>query len=239
MCGRYASSRRPEDLVEHFRVDEVVTETLAESYNVAPTDPVYAVLERRGTRQLRSVRWGLVPSWAKDISIGSRLINAKAETVADKPAFRAALASRRCLLPADAFYEWFKDPAGVRKKQPFAIRLRSGDPMAFAGLFEIWRDPAGPADAPLVWTATVITTDANRAVRHLHDRMPVVLPEKHWVPWLETANDDVAGLQAMLVPAPAKLFEAYPVSTQVNSVKHNGPELLEPLTAEDAENALF
>src|SRR4029079_10559372 len=178
MCGRYASSRRPEDLIEEFEVVESkVPEPLAPDYNVAPTKEVYAVVERPPSkeagdageppaRQLRVVKGGLVPSWAKDASIGNRMINARMETVAEKPAYKRALAVRRCLLPADGYFEWYptdeKTKAGKPKKQPFFIRPKDHGSLAMAGLYEIWRDPtkADDADDRFLWTCTVITTDA-------------------------------------------------------------------------------
>jgi putative SOS response-associated peptidase YedK len=198
MCGRYASSRRPEDLIEEFEVvDNRVPAPLAPDYNVAPTKEVYAVVERppskeaareRGhsageppERQLRVVTWGLVPSWAKDRSIGNRMINARMETVAEKPAYKRALAVRRCLLPADGYFEWYpteeKTKAGKPKKQPFFIRPKDDGSLAMAGLYEIWRDPAKADDADdrFLWTCTVITTDAEDDVGHIHDRMPLMV----------------------------------------------------------------
>ena len=244
MCGRYSASLSTADLAAVFGIhdDDVRTEALAPSWNVAPTDPVHAVLERRVKdddgeptgevrRQLRSMRWGLVPSWAKDLSVGARLINARAESVADKPAFRRALAARRCLLPADGYYEWMKLADG--RKQPFFIQRRDDVPVVFAGLYEIWRDPAGPPDGPLVWSCSVVTTDASPAVREIHDRMPVLLDPAVWDRWTDPAYDDVDALRALLIPAPPDVLEAYPVSTAVSSVRNNGPELVTPVAADD------
>ena len=253
MCGRYSSSLSAADLAAVFGISdsEVRTEALAPSWNVAPTDPVYAVVERRSKdddevrRQLRSLRWGLVPSWAKDAKIGARLINARAESVADKPAFRRALAARRCLLPADGYYEWLKVPGQRGGKQPFFIRRRDDTPVVFAGLYEIWRDPEAPADAELLWTCSVITTEASPAVQQIHDRMPVLLAPEAWDTWVDPAYDDLEALRALLVPAPAEVLEAYPVSTAVSNVGNQGPHLVEPLpvearsTVEDATPTLF
>lgn len=236
MCGRYASSRPPELIAEKFDVAEVKTESLKENFNVAPTTKVYAVLERSTDedevqRQLRALRWGLVPSWAKDVKIGNRMINARAESVAEKPAYRRALAKRRCLIPADGYYEWLAQ-AG-RPKQPFFIRRRDGEQLAIAGLYELWRDKDAGDDAEWLWSCTIITTDANSATEHIHDRMPVVLSPKNWGPWLDPANSDTDRLAKLLVPAPAKDFEAFPVSTQVNNVRNNGPHLLDPIPADE------
>jgi putative SOS response-associated peptidase YedK len=251
MCGRYASARKRQELLEEFQVErDRVTESLPPDYNVAPTKPVYAVLARaekpsapeedapqdkapaieHPVRELRVVRWGLVPFWAKDVSIGSRLINARAETVSSKPAFRRAFARRRCLLPADGFYEWQAagDGPGARK-QPYFIHRQDGGMLAFAGLYELWRDKAVPDDAPdaWLWTATIITTRAQDEVGRIHDRMPMVIEAPRWADWLDPGQADDASLHALLAPASAGMLASYPVSTQVNSVRHNGPGLIE------------
>src|SRR3954464_169756 len=197
MCGRYASSRRPQDLAEEFEIDqatvkETVTEPLEPDFNVAPTKPVYAVLSREpDVRRLKVLRWGLVPFWAKDPAIGNRMINARMETVTEKPAFRQAFAKRRCLLPADGYYEWYpteqKTKAGKPLKQPFFIHPKDGSVMAMAGLYEIWRDPTRDEDDPerFVWTCTVLTTSAEDAVGHIHDRMPLLVEPERYADWLD------------------------------------------------------
>ncbi len=254
MCGRYASSRRPEDLVEEFEIDKSeVKESLVPDYNVAPTKQVYAVVERAPSqasgevppeRQLRTVRWGLVPFWAKDPAIGNKMINARMETVAEKPAFKQPFAKRRCLLPADGYYEWYtpdpesgaKTKSGKPAKQPFFIHPRDGSSMAMAGLYEIWRDPTREDDDPqrFLWTATVLTTTAEDAVGQIHDRMPLLVERERWGAWLDPAAKDKEELLSLLVPAAPGLLEAYPVSTAVNSVRNNGPELVEPLAVDEA-----
>ncbi|WP_327280412.1 MULTISPECIES: SOS response-associated peptidase [unclassified Streptomyces] len=240
MCGRYASSRAPEDLAGLFEARWDPRETLAPSWNVAPTDQVWAVLERadRGTgeveRRLRTLRWGLVPSWAKDPNGGARMINARVETVHEKPAYRRAFTRRRCLLPADGFYEWQPVAATATAKaykQPYFITPQDAGVMAMAGLYEFWRDPAvSDEDDPAAWlaTATIITTEATDAAGRIHPRMPLaVAPEDHEA-WLDPAHQDVHGLRALLhTPADGRL-DARAVSTAVNSVRNNGPELLEP-----------
>ena len=245
MCGRYASSRQPEVLVEEFEVVESrVAAPLAADYNVAPTKEVYAVVERPPgkdspeppQRQLRVLTWGLVPSWAKDPSIGSRMINARMETVAAKPAFKRAFAVRRCLLPADGYFEWYPTSqptsAGKPRKQPFFIRPRDGGVLAMAGLYEIWRDPTRPDDAEdrFRWTCTVLTTQAEDSLGHIHDRMPLMVERDRWSQWLDPG---VPGRLDLLVPAAPGGLEAFPVSTAVGNVKNNGPELVEPLPLED------
>lgn len=247
MCGRYASSRRPEDLVEEFDVAVPrFDEPLAPDYNVAPTKEVYAVMERPPSResdepperQLRVLTWGLIPSWAKDPSIGNRMINARMETVAEKPAFRRAFAARRCLLPADGYFEWYATQettaAGKPRKQPFFIRPSDGGTLAMAGLYEIWRDPSRPDDDPhpFRWTCTVLTTEAEDDLGHIHDRMPLMVEPDRWSDWLDPQAPQAA-LLGLLTPAAPGRLEAFPVSTLVGNVKNNGPELLEPLPLAD------
>jgi putative SOS response-associated peptidase YedK len=181
-------------------------------------------------RELRVVRWGLVPYWAKDISIGSRLINARAETVSEKPAFRRAFARRRCLLPADGYYEWQRLADGAKPaKQPFYITRSDGGPLAFAGLYELWRDRAHPDGDPdaWLWTASIITTTAPDDLGRIHDRMPMVIDPGSFQDWLDPANSDPGDLLALLAPAAAGGLTSYPVSTAVNSVRNNGPDLIE------------
>jgi putative SOS response-associated peptidase YedK len=249
MCGRYASSMDPEDIVEEFEIHTELPDLprLEPDYNVAPTKEVYGVLERPprkespdaeelpAERQLRALTWGLVPSWAKDPKIGNRMINARMETVAEKPAFRRAFEKRRVILPADGYYEWYateeQTKAGKPKKQPFFIRPRDGGILAMAGLYELWRDPERAADDPLrwKWTCTVITTDATDDLGRIHDRMPLMLPRSAYDAWLDPAPRPAAELLGLLVPAAPGTLEAFPVSTLVSNVANNGPELVEPL----------
>jgi putative SOS response-associated peptidase YedK len=220
VCGRYASTSPPPRLAAYF--DATIRETLAEpSWNTAPTDPVHAVLEAEGERRLDVLRWGLVPWWSKDTRGAARMINARAETIATKPAYREAFERRRCIIPADGFYEWRRLDDG-KTKQPYFIRRADGDPMAFAGLGAIWRTP----DDGRLRTCSVVTTKANETVAPLHDRMPVVLPPSAWDAWLDPANQDTMTLARLLVPVPAGLLAAHPVSNLVNDVRNNGPELI-------------
>jgi putative SOS response-associated peptidase YedK len=242
MCGRYAASRRPEDLVEEFELVDTPESSLPPSYNIAPTDTVYAVVERvpreqpdaAPVRSLRAVRWGLVPSWAKDPGIGSRMINARMETVADKPAFRRAFAKRRALLPADGYFEWYGEERG--KKQPFFIRPADGGVLAMAGLYELWRDPAKEDDDPdrWLWTCTVLTTSATAELGRIHDRMPLLVERKRYSTWLDPHLDDPQALRELLVPAAPGLLTAYPVSKAVGNVRNNSPALVEPLPVEES-----
>lgn len=252
MCGRYAASANPEDLVEEFEVDQVRTDeaALRPSWNVAPTQTVPVVLTRvprpdeeaaspEPVRQLRAVRWGLVPSWARDVAIGSRLVNARMETAADKPAFRAALARRRCLVPADGYYEWYtpqeaSDGPGGRKvrKQPFFIHRGDGARLALAGLYELWHAPDAEADEGWLWTMTVLTTQASDDVGRIHDRMPLLVPARDYAAWLDPAQTDGRAALGLLVPAAPGLLDATAVSDRVNNVRNDGPELVRPLPPE-------
>jgi putative SOS response-associated peptidase YedK len=275
MCGRFVSTSSPAQLAERFVVDEVAVTNDRPNYNVAPRARVMIVRERSGGersggdgpggdgpggdgpgddqsacaqerhRVLSRVRWGLVPSWAKDPGIGDRLINARAETVAEKPSFRSAFVKRRCIIPVDGFYEWKvvgppSSPKGRPKKQPIYIHRRDGEAMAFAGLWEVWKVPEGDDatgdmadDAHDGWlrSCAIVTTGANALLAPVHDRMPVVLPASAWAQWLDPGEHDRDKLVALLAPAPDEWFETYPVSTRVNRVVNNDPGLLAPVPA--------
>ncbi|GAB3663391.1 SOS response-associated peptidase [Nocardioides korecus] len=256
MCGRYASSRQPEDLVEEFEIlrgpQGPDLPRLDPDWNVAPTKPVYAVVERppradpdgageptAPERQLRVLTWGLVPSWAKDPSIGSRMINARMETVAEKPAYRRAFERRRALLPADGYYEWYPTQeltrAGKPRKQPYYIAPADGGVLAMAGLYEIWRDPDRAEDDPdrFRWTCTVLTTTAEDSLGHIHERMPLMLTPDRYDAWLDPRVHDRDTLLGLLEPAAPGRLEARPVSTLVSNVRNNGPELVAPIALEE------
>jgi putative SOS response-associated peptidase YedK len=234
MCGRYSVFSPLWALEERFATDETLGEEIGASWNVAPTDESYVVANRHGKRRLRALRWGLVPSWEKDKRDAARRINARAETVATKPAFAAAFARRRCLVPADGFYEWRRTPDGGR--HPIHIHPVNGEPMAFAGLWEAWRDPT-TTDAPLLRTFTIITVAANQTVSPIHNRMPAILPRAAWSKWLEPDETDPARLQRLLAPAGDDLLAMRPVRPLVNNVRNNGPELIAP--AETGAASLF
>ncbi len=225
MCGRFVIAEPPDVYGDWFGVDEVRTEALAPSYNVAPTDPVYAVAEHDGRRLLGSFRWGLIPHWAKDRKAAARHINARMETAAEKPAFREYFERRRCLIPADGFYEW--EPLGEgRGKLPHFIYRADRSPLAFAGLWARWRDPATDER---VATCTILTGRPAGVVEDLHDRMPVILPKAAWSPWLDPANRDVDGLRGLLASVAAPDLAEHAVSTLVNKVANNLPENVAPL----------
>jgi putative SOS response-associated peptidase YedK len=226
VCGRYVEVSSPALLAERFQVTEVRWTELEPSYNVAPRADVPVVAERHGERVLDVVRWGLVPFWAKDPKIGDRMINARAESLLTSNAFKRPFERKRCIVPADGFYEWQK-LEGKRTKQPWFIRRRDGEPLAFAGLWESWHDPNAADDAPPLRTCVIITTEPNELLAPIHDRMPVVLPESEWDTWLDVENHDVGALRKLLVPLPARELEAWEVSTLVNKADNNGPELLD------------
>lgn len=250
MCGRYAVSADPDTLVREFDIDDVVPGLSGPDYNVAPTVAVPAVYERRVRdtgevrRRLGPLVWGLVPSWSKQPSAGAKMINARVETVAEKPAFRRAFSLRRCVLPADGFYEWYvlEGPGqGHRsRKQPFFIHRADGRLLAMAGIYEIWRDPARDADDDTAWlrTCSVITTRATDAAGHIHDRMPMVVRREVLDAWLDPALRDPARALELLSVTEADQLEAYAVSTAVNSVQNNDPSLLAPVELDDEPGTL-
>jgi putative SOS response-associated peptidase YedK len=272
VCGRYVTSRRPDDLVEDFEVDQTGDGTpglapggdpadTPPDYNVAPTKAAPVVLERRprdvgvpreldagpaapavgAVRWLRLLTWGLVPSWARDRSVGYRMINARAETLLNKPAYKRAALARRCVIPADGWYEWQKSPTetgatGKPRKQPFFVHPVAGGPIALAGVYEVWRNPAVPPDDPAAWLATyaVITTEAESGLDAIHDRMPLVLPRDRWDGWLDPELRDPGAVRALLRPPAPGRFLTTAVTDRVNAVGNNGPELIEAASVDRA-----
>jgi putative SOS response-associated peptidase YedK len=224
MCGRVVHRTPLDELQALFETVNAVP-NLPPSYNAAPTDTLPVVrLDREGRRSLDLLRWGLIPWWAKDAKIGVRCINAMAETLATKPAFRDAFTRRqRCIIPVDGFYEWQKRPTS---KQPFAVVSRDGTPLALAGLWERWRGPEGGQ----VQTFTIVTGSPNDVVAPIHNRMPVILPRETWRRWLGEDEASTEELLSLLRPFPAELMRAYPVGARVGSVRNNDAELLTPVT---------
>ncbi|GAB3233675.1 SOS response-associated peptidase [Kineococcus gypseus] len=235
MCGRYALSPSDADLVALFDVGEVVGEALRPSWNVAPTQRARAVLQRApqdapdaaAVRQLRTLRWGLVPSWAKDPAIGNKMINARVETVLEKPSYKRAASRRRLLVPADGYYEWQRREDGT--KVPHFLHDPDGEVLAFAGLYELWPDPAKAEDDPerWRWTFTVITTSASDALGHIHDRTPLVVPPGMRDDWLDPELTDPELVQQVLDAVPEPHLVPRVVSTAVNSPRNDGPDLVE------------
>ncbi|SFP33641.1 Putative SOS response-associated peptidase YedK [Amycolatopsis arida] len=261
MCGRYAATKDPAKLAAEFdAVDATEGQAGTPDYNKAPTRNAVTVVQRHprdaegkvleeepAVRSLRVMRWGLVPFWAKDPAIGNRMINTRAETATEKPAFRKALARRRCLVPADGWYEWRATGEKKAPKEPFYTTRRDGSSLAFAGIWESWRDPkSDDQDTEPLVTFSVLTTDAVGQLADIHDRMPLLLPRDRWDAWLDPDNADATDL---LAPPPLDVVDALelrPVSTKVNNVRNNGPELLERVEPEPvaldgapAEDTLF
>ena len=217
MCGRYTLIADLRDLAQRFVFDGSDF-SYDPGYNIAPTESVLTVRNLDG-REAAFMRWGLIPFWAKDPKIGARMINARAETVAEKPAFRNALKKRRCLVLADGYYEWQKTPVG---KRPYRIIMKSGEPFAFAGIWETWKDPQGN----VVPSCTIITTAANDFLAPIHNRMPVILPRESEELWLDTGLENAAALAHILVPSPNDALDAYEVSTLVNYASNDSPEVI-------------
>ena len=219
MCGRYTLRTPIDVLAEEFQIEEYPS-LITPNYNVAPTQEVAAVVEEDEKRKLEMFHWGLIPSWAKDPAIGNKMINARAETVSEKPSFRKAFKVRRCLILADGFYEWQKIDSG---KQPYHIKMQDGSPFAFAGLWETWG-----RNGEEIRSCSIITTEANDLMNEIHHRMPVILPTEDYAMWLDPDFDEKEPLTSLLKPYPADAMEAYPVSRRVNKPSNNEPGVVEP-----------
>lgn len=222
MCGRYTLTKELRELAKRFEAEMAAgfEKTLAPRYNIAPTQSVIVVNDT-WQREIVSMRWGLIPSWAKDESIGNRMINARAETIAEKPAFRVAFHKRRCIIPADGFYEWKKTGS---VKQPVRIVLKDREPFGFAGLWEEWLSPDGEG----ILSCTIITTEANELLKDVHDRMPVILPREKEGVWLNP-DTPLPELSSLLKPYPSDEMEFYPVSQTVNSPANDSPDCIVPI----------
>jgi putative SOS response-associated peptidase YedK len=226
MCGRFTLHTTGALVAQQFELPN--TPDLQPRYNIAPTQDVAVVRQEAGVRALVALRWGVVPSWSKEPSIGVRMINARGETVAEKPAFRAAFKYRRCLVLADGFYEWQAAGKG-HQKQPYYVQRQDKAPFAFAGLWERWSDQNG--DGSVLETCTIITTAPNELMRPIHERMPVILLPEDYALWLDSSMQEPGPLEALLHPYPTDLLTAYPVSRAVNNARHDSPECLEPAAA--------
>jgi putative SOS response-associated peptidase YedK len=239
MCGRYVNAAATGDLTAEFDVEEVLDDDVAPSWNIAPTDLVRIVVERghaadraHAVRQLRTARWGLVPSWSRDPRGGARMINARIETVTDKPAFKAAAARRRCLVPALGYYEWQQRDG---RKVPYFLHDPQDRPLAFAGLYEFWRDKQRPEDDAAAWllSCTIITQQASDLLGEIHDRNPVIVPPDLQAAWLDCREDDPEVARRLLDRIPEAHLDPYVVAAAVGNVRNNGPELIEPVADPD------
>ena len=248
MCGRYAATKDPAKLVEEFAAVDLTEGRARVDHNVAPTKNVITVVQRHprdaeglvledepAERSLRIMRWGLVPFWAKDPSVGNRMINTRSETAKEKPAFKRALASRRCLVPADGWFEWRRTG---KEKEPFYMTDPSGSSLAFGGIWESWH-PKDDKDAPPLITFSIITTDAAGQLTDIHHRMPLIVPRDNWAGWLDPDRSEVDELLVPTAPSVVESLELRPVSSLVNNVRNNGPELLRRAEPEQAVDALF
>jgi len=228
MCGRFRLTAKERYVAEHFDLDNSGSDevSLAPRYNIAPTQPAAIIRQhpKQPGRVLSLMRWGMVPAWAKEASIGARMINAVAESAAEKPAFREPLSRRRCLVPADGFYEWQK--LGAKEKQPFHFGMSDDSLFAFAGLWERWRNPSG---GEYINSFTILTTSANSLVAAIHDRMPVILRPENYELWLDPGFTDPRGVADLLKPFEARLMKKYPVSTRVNRAENDDPECIQEI----------
>jgi putative SOS response-associated peptidase YedK len=233
MCGRYRLSRRKQ-VVEEYFASVSGDEDWTPRYNIAPTQPIPVIRQnpKEPVRELSLVRWGLIPHWAKDPSIATSTINAKSETAATKPAFREPLKSRRCLIPADGFYEWSRTGKG---KQPYCFEVNEGELFAFAGIWDRWKNPSGK----LVETCSILTTTPNAVTAAVHDRMPVILDPDGYDLWLDPGMRDVSVASELLKPYDARLIRCYPISTRINSVANDDEECSRPVEIAEAQNRLF
>jgi len=223
MCGRFVSFRKAEELVQYFPIDETACDVIA-SYNIAPLQEIPVITQRDGRNILDRFHWGLVPAWAKDKSIGNSLINARSETLSTKPSFKTAFRRRRCLIPADGFYEWKAVPE-TGKKQPYFFTLPNENPFAFAGLWEIWTGN----DEPAHQSCTIITTDSSDSVKSIHHRMPVILKPEHYQAWLNSKNREPEAIQPILRDGIVTELSCRIVSPMVNSVRHNDVRNIEEI----------
>jgi len=235
VCGRFVSTSPPDEIATYFgaEVDERLVDPQGPNHNVAPTQDIFAVLEGGGGRRVESLHWGLIPFWAKEAKIGNKMINARAETIATSGAFKHAFKKRRCIIPADGFYEWTKR-AGQQKKQPWFIHRPDDEPIAFAGLWEVWR-PEGSQDELV--SCTIITGEPNDKMAEIHHRMPIMLPPDAWDQWLDRDEQDTEALGRFLVPAPSSLITFHPVSTEVNNVRNQGTHLMDPVELDEPTEA--
>ncbi len=221
MCGRFVQKAKPEEIEKEFKIGKLNPKIFEPRYNIAPSRMIPAVLEKGGERIIEQLKWGLIPSWSKDDSFAAKLINARSETLAEKPSFKNAFKKQRCIIPASGFYEWDKKSKGA--KQPYYFFLKDKEVFGFAGLWEEWTDKES---GEITQTCAIITTEANEVLEPIHDRMPVILKEENYSEWLDEREKDTNHLEKFLVPFPAEKMDSYPVSRDVNSPGNNSAELI-------------
>jgi putative SOS response-associated peptidase YedK len=226
MCGRFTNKAKPEQIKSEFKIGSKNPNLYEPRFNIAPSQMIDVVFEPESERIISQLKWGLVPSWSKDSDIGNRMINARAETLTEKPSFREAFKSRRCIIPASGFYEWQKQAKGA--KQPFYFYLKDKDVFGFAGLWESWIDKQTGEELE---TCTIITTEANNVLKSVHERMPVILKPESYDEWLDTKVKDTGRLQKLLVPYSAKEMDSHPVSRSVNIPDSDSSDLIEPINS--------
>jgi putative SOS response-associated peptidase YedK len=232
MCGRYAANRDTGTLTEVFKLKNLPSQLLTENYNISPTSKTYAIrLDKNQNRTLEIMTWGLIPSWAKDNSMSAKMINARFETVDEKHSFRSAFSKRRCIVPMDGYYEWFRPLNPKEKKQPYFIKAKNSPLLAVAGIYEIWKNPDTKNYEPEVHSFSVITTEAKLGLETIHDRMPVLVPDNNWQAWLDPSIQNKEEVRSLVATPSNDYFEYFKVSSDVNNARNNGNQLIQP-TAE-------
>ncbi len=228
MCGRYAANRDTGTLTEVFNIKKLPEELLEPNFNISPTLKSYVVTQNQDEeRSLQVMSWGLVPSWAKDNSMMAKMINARFETVEEKPSFRSAFLKRRCIIPMDGYYEWFRPENPKEKKQPYFIKAKDKPLLAVAGIYESWKNPN--QENEILTTFSVITTDAKLGLESIHDRMPVIVPDKNWNAWLDPEFQKKEEIKKLIVTPPQGYFEYFKVGLEVNNARNNGPQLMKAI----------
>ena len=228
MCGRYAANRDTGTLTEVFNIKKLPEQILEPNYNISPTTTSYVVTQDTSDERILNVMsWGLVPSWAKDNSMMAKMINARFETVEEKPSFRSAFVKRRCIIPMDGYYEWFRPEDPKEKKQPYFIKAKDKPLLAVAGIYETWKNPSKENET--LTTFSVITTEAKLGLETIHDRMPVIVPDKNWTAWLDPNFQNKDEIKRLIVMPPQGYFEYFKVGFEVNNARNNGPELMKAI----------
>lgn len=230
MCGRYAANRDTGTLTDVFKLKNLPSQLLPENYNISPTSKTYAItVDKNRNRTLEIMTWGLIPSWAKDNSMSAKMINARYETVDEKPSFRSAFSKRRCIIPMDGYFEWFRPEDPKEKKQPYFIEASKTPLLAVAGIYEIWKNPDKNNFEQDVYSFSIITTEAKLGLEVIHDRMPVLVPDKNWDAWLDSSLQNKDEIRSLIATPPDEYFNFFKISSDVNNARNNGINLIKPL----------